>query len=142
MKTYISRISICLALVMPLLSCISSDSKKAEECAKTFASHYFNLRYVQSVDFCTPKSKKWISYKASNISQEDLDVLNSQQDTAECEIESSDVEDDKATVVVNVSHFLKCDTIGKPGHICDNEKFELTLKRNGEKWLVDLHHPL
>lgn len=85
---------------------------------------------------------KWVRFKATNITQEDVDVYNSKRDTAECDVESIDLDDDKATAIVEVRNFLSCDSIGKPATICPNAKFKLELKKQGEKWMVDVQSPI
>ena len=65
----------CMGLfVSLLLSCSDKDANTAEERALTFAQNYFNLRYKQSLTLCTENAKKWIVFRATNITQEDVDV--------------------------------------------------------------------
>lgn len=78
-----------------LLSCSDKDANTAEERALAFAQNYFNLRYKQSLTLCTENAKKWIVFRATNITQEDVDVINAQTDTAECEIDDVELNDDE-----------------------------------------------
>lgn len=141
--TYIRHAVATISLAATLAACSLSDTNQVETRAKQFASNYFNLRYMQATNLCTSESRKWISYRASNITQADLDVLNAQPDSATCEVVASCVADDSlATVTMEVSHFLRCDTIGRPGHMCDKEEIELSLKKVGKQWLIDISSPL
>lgn len=131
-----------LAGVLLTASCSYREEKAVEQSVVGFAQNYFNLRYQKALNVCTPESEKWVRFKATNITQEDVDVYNSKRDTAECDVESIDLDDDKATAVVEVRNFLNCDSIGKPATICPNAKFKLELKKQGEKWMVDVQSPI
>lgn len=123
-------------------SCFHEDEDTVEKRAVAFAQNYFNLRFRQASTLCTDASAKWISYRASNISQADLDVLDAQTDTATCEVEDISDDDDTATVTVTVRNFLRCDSIGKAGNMCREARFSLPMRRIGEKWFVDINKPL
>ncbi len=131
-----------LAGVLLTASCSYREEKAVEQSVVGFAQNYFNLRYQKALNACTPESEKWVRFKATNITQEDVDVYNSKRDTAECDVESIDLDDDKATAIVEVRNFLNCDSIGKPATICPNAKFKLELKKQGEKWMVDVQSPI
>ena len=131
-----------LAGILLTASCSYREEKAIEQSVVGFAQNYFNLRYQKALNACTPESEKWVRFKATNITQEDVDVYNSKRDTAECDVESIDLDDDKATAIVEVRNFLNCDSIGKPATICPNAKFKLELKKQGEKWMVDVQSPI
>lgn len=125
-----------------LCSCSYEDENGAENRTKQFAQDYFNLRFEQAASFCTDGSAKWIKYHASNIRQEDIDILDSQTDTATCEVDDFTSEGNSATAVIHVENFLCCDSIGRKSHICKNASFRVSLKRKNEVWLVHLDGPL
>lgn len=131
-----------LAGVLLTASCSYREEKAVEQSVVGFVQNYFNLRYQKALNACTPESEKWVRFKATNITQEDVDVYNSKRDTAECDVESIDLDDDKATAIVEVRNFLNCDSIGKPATICPNAKFRFELKKQGEKWMVDVQSPI
>lgn len=131
-----------LAGVLLTASCSYREEKAVEQSVVGFAQNYFNLRYQKALNACTPESEKWVRFKATNITQEDVYVYNSKRDTAECDVESIDLDDDKATAIVEVRNFLSCDSIGKPATICSNAKFRFELKKQGEKWMVDVQSPI
>lgn len=135
-------LGVLFAGVLLMLSCSYSEEKDIEQSVVGFAQNYFNLRYKKALDACTPESEKWVRFKATNITQEDVDVYNSKRDTAECDVESIDLDGDKATAVVEVCNFLNYDSIGKPATICPNAKFKFELKKQGEKWMVDVQSPI
>lgn len=136
-------ISFALVAALCLASaCSLKDDAAVESCAKSFGQNYFNLRLLQASGLCTDRSYKWIEFYASNISQDDVDVLNTQTDSALCDIDDIDIDGDSARVKMTVRNFLLCDSIGRPGRMCKQGKCRLTLRKEGETWKVDLDGPV
>lgn len=136
-------ISFALVAALCLASaCSLTDDAAVETCAKSFGQNYFNLRLQQASGLCTDRSYKWIEFYASNISQDDVDVLNAQTDSALCDIDDIDINGDSARVKMTVRNFLLCDSIGRPGRMCKQGKCRLTLRKEGETWKVDLDGPV
>lgn len=136
-------ISFALVAALCLASaCSLKDDAAVESCAKSFGQNYFNLRLQQASGLCTDRSYKWIEFYASNISQNDVDVLNTQTDSALCDIDDIDIDGDSARVKMTVRNFLLCDSIGRPGSMCKQGKCRLTLRKEGETWKVDLNGPV
>lgn len=126
-----------------LLSCSDKDANTAEERALAFAQNYFNLRYKQSLTLCTENAKKWIVFRATNITQEDVDVINAQTDTAECEIDDVELNDETtADVKMTIKNVLVCDSIGKRGSIKEKIKKTLKMKKVSGNWYVDTECPI
>lgn len=135
----------CMGLfVSLLLSCSDKDANTAEERALAFAQNYFNLRYKQSLTLCTENAKKWIVFRATNITQEDVDVINAQTDTAECEIDDVELNDDETTadVKMTIKNVLVCDSIGKRGSIKEKIKKTLRMRKVSDNWYVDTECPI
>lgn len=145
MKNISKTIAIFVAVMSLHISYSCSDGIHTEEIEKatnvvdSFVGHYFNLDLKASLSYCTPESNLWLSFLASNINQEDIDVINEQEEPAKTEIENVElISDTSATATCIVKNFLKLDTLGKPGRIVDEEKYMINLvKRNG-KWLVKM----
>ena len=136
-------ISFALVAALCLASaCSLKDDAAVETCAKSFGQNYFNLRLQQASGLCTDRSYKWIEFYASNISQDDVDVLNTQTDSALCDIDDIDIDGDSARVKMTVRNFLLCDSIGRPGRMCKQGKCRLTIRKEGETWKVDLDGPV
>lgn len=140
----IAYIFACMGLfVSLLLSCSDKDANTAEERALAFAQNYFNLRYKQSLTLCTENAKKWIVFRATNITQEDVDVINAQTDTAECEIDDVELNDETtADVKMTIKNVLVCDSIGKRGSIKEKIKKTLKMKKVSGNWYVDTECPI
>lgn len=121
------------------LSCTDKEEASIEDDVKSFVCAYFNFHYSDALNLCTPESHKWIKFQASNITQADIDVVNNQTDSAECEIASVDKTSDSTAIVhVNVKNFLFNDSIGKPATIHADASFSFLVCRQANRWKVRL----
>ena len=137
------KIKPCLLLFIlaTTIACKNTHHAKTshiEEVADSFATNYFNAMYQQAARFTTPESEPYLHFAASQIGQEDIDVLNQQEEHATIEIKNVEYEDGDttATVSLNVMNYLCMDTIGKPGHIVENGDFKITLVYTNKQWRV------
>lgn len=143
MKIYYSLI-ICLLIFS---SCTehyeSEDEEQIVSTTDSFATHYFNYNLKEAMPFCTPESEKWIRYTASNIFQEDIDLLKQQKEGATHETDDIIyINDTSAMVKCHVYNVMKIDTIGKPGTISEHEIYNISLVKRDRKWLVKMEGPL
>ncbi len=121
----------------------SEDEEKIISTTDSFATHFFNYNLKEAMPFCTPESEKWIRYKASNIFQEDIDVLRNQDEGATHKTDDiTYVNDTSAIVKCHVYNVMKTDTIGKPGRISEHEIYNINLVKRDDKWLVKMEGPL
>lgn len=147
LSNYICRLTIIAIAILSTLanvSCSNNEDNTIEKRAKDFAQNYFNFRYEAAMNMCTEESKKWIVFHASNISQDDINAINSQTDTASCEVEDIDVNeiDGIASVKLIVKNAFMADSIGKNGEIASSTEKELRMKMISGIWYVDLNKPL
>lgn len=78
-----------------------------------------------------------VVFLASNINQEDIDIINEQDKPAT--VETKDVEmtsDTTAVAICEVRNFLKLDTLGRPGEIASKALYTIPLvKGTADGWL-------
>ena len=133
-------IKIAMALfAMLLFSCDMTSSvnpSKAEDVAKAFAENYFNLRYKNSTKYCTQESEKWISFAASQITKEDIELLHGLEEEASVEVDDVSGDDTECHATVKVTNYFEMDTIGKAGHVVNEGRFDITLVKEGNTWKV------
>ncbi len=111
--------------------------------AIAFSEKYFNFDFRSALDYSTPESRKWISYVASNVSDEDLGILRSYGHAAVVDANGIDIiGDTTAVVTMSVSGFLSTDSIGRPGHIVEKAVFRLPMVCRKGRWLVRMEGPL
>lgn len=106
----------------------------------SFSQRYFNWQFQQAMPYVTPSSQQWLRYAASQVNQTDVDQLRSMVQGAECQIVDveENTEDSTAISHVEVSGFLCMDTVGVGAHLVDKATYELKLRFQGGKWLVNL----
>ena len=74
-----------IAMTLSLAACdiIQRDSDKATDVAVQWGEAFFNCDYHAAEALCTPDSRRWLQFAASNTTQHDLDLLK--QHAAEVE---------------------------------------------------------
>ena len=108
--------------------------------------YYFNWQFHHAVRFVTPESEKWMHYAASQVHQADIDLLQSKELPASCEInEVVYSEDDKTAIAhVTIQNYLRMDTIGKAATIINAAQFDIPLiyQPETDKWIVEVNELL
>lgn len=136
-----------LLLVLPMLIACGESRDGSEEqlveVADSFSVGYFNYDLQKAKRFCTDDSEKWLQFIASNIQQEDVDILRQQEESATVEVgEVSYTGDSSAVVNITVQHFLKMDSIGKTGVMTDEADFKLNADIHNGRWFIRMEGPL
>jgi hypothetical protein len=135
-----------LLAVMFLLghsACHEGDGDQLEATVDSFSSAYFNWQFVKALPYCTPDSKRWLSYLSSQVNQWDVDTLKAMKEGATVHRGDISYPDDSTAVVeVTVKHFLTMDTIGLVGQIRDEAKFRIPMVCRAGEWKVHLSQPL
>lgn len=120
----------------------SAENKAKKEITATvdkFATCYFNFDFNNTATTCTPESMKWLSFISTNILQEDIDIIKSQEEGSRHEtIEITLTSDTTATVTCKVYNFLKIDTLGRAGHMTEQATYKIPAVKRNSKWLVKM----
>ena len=126
------------ALMLSLTACnmIQSDSNKATDVAVQWGEAFFNCDYHAAETLCTPESRRWLQFAASNTTQHDLDLLKQHA----AEVESTDYfpeANDTLRIVELVVHNSIIPSIDAEKSSQEGQAlFHVTVvKRNGS-WLV------
>lgn len=116
-----------------------SEEDNARNEVERFAKTFFNYDLKTAQEYCTLESRRWIEYIATNIGEDDIEVLRSKEDKAEVTVKSIILDNDSAgTATIAISNYLRLDTIGKAGTISDLTSVRMQIvKRNG-RWMVDI----
>lgn len=132
--------SMSIAITCCFIFCSGHErsERQLRENAYTFANNYFNWHLAKALPYCTPESKKWIAYVASNVRQEDIELLRSKGEDARIEI--NDViyadNDSMARVSISASNFLQMDSIEAKARIIGQANFEILMVLREGKWMV------
>ncbi|UEA62658.1 hypothetical protein LK429_11510 [Hoylesella buccalis] len=139
------KLTISLTIVGYMLIglCACTDHKNEEQLrdtANAFAQTYFNWQFNDALTYCTPSSKRWMIYVASQVKQDDVDKLRSAEQGAKSEIKKIHYEegDSVASVVMKVENFLPMDSIGTVGHFVESATYTLQLVQLNKQWKVRL----
>lgn len=122
------------------LACSDTSSDREvqiREKALSFAESYFNYDFKEAQKHVTSESVKWLKFAASNMTQEDIDKLNSQEDIAHVEFNGFLQLNDTAFIItVTVSNFLKKDSVSTNGVMIDKASFPLkVVERDGKHYV-------
>ncbi|MCH4147264.1 MAG: hypothetical protein LKG25_03675 [Prevotella sp.] len=111
-----------------------------KENVDSFAVHYFNWQFKESLPYCTAESGKWLRYAASQVHQPDIDILRTKSEGAGYELGDITYHDDDTTanIIINVKNYLCMDTIGKAGRLTEKATFSIPLVYRGEKWKIKM----
>lgn len=131
-----------MAACLTLFSLCSKEPKKSqlEVVVDSFAIHYFNCQYKESLPFVTKGSQKWLYYAASQITLEDIETLQAQTESATHEVENiaTKGKETSAQVSIHVNKFLQLDSIGRPGHFIEHATFTLKAVKENGKWKIKM----
>lgn len=138
--------SLTIAGCMLIGLCACTDYKNEEQLidtANAFAQSYFNWQFNDAQAHCTPSSRRWISYIASQVKQNDVDKLRGAEQGASSEIKKINYEegDSVASVVMKVENFLSMDSLGAVGHFVQSATCTLQLVQQAKRWKVRLTEP-
>ncbi|MBR4390289.1 MAG: hypothetical protein IKT00_14100 [Prevotella sp.] len=117
-----------------------SRGNQAENVVDSFSHAYFLYQFERAMTFTTDESHKWLVYAASNVHQEDLDIMRSQKTSTSVEVEEVEAPENDTVgyAVVSINNYLVMDTIGEAGHIRDNVLYRLDMVKRGGKWKIKM----
>lgn len=137
-----------LAVIMMMTACgeySGASEKKLVQTIDSFATYYYNWKYHQALRFATPQSEQWLKLCASQLTQEDVDLLNEMQERPSYEIgEIEYLNDSTARIDLTVHNYLLTDTIGKAARLVNKGRFRLdaVYTTASQRWMIDLHDVL
>ncbi len=116
----------------------SPTDEQIRHSAQDFAEAYFNYDYQRASELTVPESVQWLQFAASNVTQQDLDMINGAE-AAVVSISDLMRQDDSTVVVtVDVADALIKDTIGVRPHVVDEARYRLMLVRRDDRYLIKM----
>ena len=131
----------CTAIAMLLdnSACSGDNKNQLESTVDSFSTAYFNWRFPAALKYCTPQSRQWLIFAASQVNKSDVEALRKKREGASCKIDDIDFKDDStATVKVVVSNFLAMDTIGLAPKAITEKTFRLQAIQRQGTWKIAL----
>ena len=130
--------TLVLALSLLLTACdmIQNDDDEATSTAIQWGEAFFNCDYHAAEALCTPESRRWLQFAASNTTQQDLDLLKQHAAQIETTDFFPEANDTLRVVELVVRNSVKPTVAGEEPSQVDEALFHTTVvKRNGH-WLV------
>ena len=129
------------ALLSFLCSCShSEDVDPWEQAVESFSIANFNWAYPKAASYVTDISQPLLCYAASQVTQEDVELLNAKAERATVEVmpDAEIVNDSCVVAMVLVRNFLDMDSIDRPSVLCEEASFHLNAVRVNGRWAVHL----
>ena len=102
-----------VSLCMSVSSC-TPQGDQLETCVDSFAQSYFRWQFQRATSNCDTLSRRWLSYVASQVTQDDVDSLRNMKTDVKYTLGSTSLSNDSTAIVdVQVSHFLSMDSLGQ-----------------------------
>ena len=125
-----------LALSLTACSMLRKDDDQATAVAVEWGEAFFNCDYHAAEALCTPESRRWLQFAASNTTQHDLDMLRQQAAQVEATEFFPEASDTLRVVELVVRNSVKPTVAGEEPSQIDKALFQTTVvKRNGS-WQV------
>lgn len=122
---------------------MEKEHEEAQVTAEGFSAAFFNMEFDRAASFCAPESYLWLRFKASNITEKDLEVYNREQRMAEAELDDlTFLNDTTATAICNLSHVLLTDSLERQATMAQEKSFIIPLVKRDGRWLVKMEGPL
>ena len=118
--------------ILLLTSCIEQEpvpNAEARNRVQAFAEAYFNYDFQRAAELVTPESMKWLRFAASNITQQDIDMLNAQEMPTVVDVTDywQAPGDSTGTATVEVTDYLQKKTVGGSMQLVDEATFQLSV---------------
>ena len=130
-----SRNLLFFLLAFVLATSCSRDSDP-EQIAERFLASYLDCDFSRATKLATEDMKDAVSWRASNLTQADLDVLNAREMPVEVEVDDVESFADSCVVTLKASNALLADSIGSTAHVGDARFRMILRKEKGSNWKV------
>lgn len=142
MRKYIFSATLLLATIISFISSCQriSNSNDMTIVADSFATNFYNWRLEKAFKYCTAESKTQISYLASNISEEDVELINKRDEDASIEITNTEILEGgiKARISMKIYNSFKMKDINNEVQLNKERDVTFNLIKSNEGWKVDL----
>ena len=142
MRKYIYAVILLFVITINLTSSCQriSNSNDITIVADSFATNFYNWRLEKALKYCTAESKTQISFLASNISEEDIELINQRNEDASIEITNTGMLEEgiKARISMKIYNSFKMKDINSEVQLNKERDVTFNLIKVNEGWKVDL----
>ena len=124
-------------ILISLNSCKEENQEeKTIEDVTAFATAYFNWDFPHASKYAQPEAQEWLSFLASQITEEDITAIKEKDEAATIEVE--DVEfnstNTSAMSTISVENYLLMDSIGKRPIIRKHSVYTIQISKENNSW--------
>ena len=142
MRKYIYAVILLFVITINLTSSCQriSNSNDITIVADSFATNFYNWRLEKALKYCTAESKTQISFLASNISEEDIELINQRNEDASIEITNTGMLEEgiKARISMKIYNSFKMKDINSEVQLNKERDVTFNLIKVNDGWKVDL----
>lgn len=133
---FLMRRNLLFFLLAFVLASSCSRDNDPERIAERFLASYLDCDFSRATKLASEGMKEMVSWRASNLTQADLDVLNARETPVEVEVGDVESYADSCVVTLKASDALLVDSISSTARIGEG-RFRLILrKEKGSNWKV------
>ena len=140
--TKLSKLTSTILICAALTACDETTGKGqdvTQHVVAAWADAYFNYDFRRAQKYVTPESRKWLLFAATNVTQDDVDMLRAQDEGATVTVSNYEETDDStALVTLHVQGSIICDTIGRPAHPSADATYTVTAVSRGGRMMVKM----
>ena len=126
----------CLVLLATACDLRNNGDREAMNVAAEWADAYFNADYHAAEALCTPDSRRYLAFAASNTTQHDLDLLKATPANVETDDFFPEANDTLRVVMLKVHHYIRPALLGQTSRQEDEGLFRVTVVKRDKRWLV------
>ena len=142
MRKYIFSAAFLLTTIISFMSSCQriTNSNDITVVADSFATNFYNWRLEKAFKYCTEESKTQICYLASNISEEDVELINQKNEDASIEITNTEMLEEgiKVRISIKIYNSFKMKDINSYVQLNKERDVTINLIKTNEGWKVDL----
>ena len=134
-----SRYTLFLVITTMFLSCKKNPTDETPVATvQLFTKNMIVADFNTAMQYATPESRKWLLFHSSNLTQKELDILNT---TQKIEIKDTELLNDSTALVSCIIPNIIYKNIFNEDDAQYTNIHILTIKRDG-KWWVKMEGPL
>ena len=115
-----------------------NDDGTARETAMAWADAYFNCDFHEAEEYSTKESGKWLRFAASNVTEQDLQLLRERNAVAEADEYFPVANDTLRVVRLTVRNYLAPKALGEPSQLAEEGHFNITVVKHDNNWKVKM----
>lgn len=115
-----------------------NGDEAAQKAAVAWADAYFNCDFHEAEEYSTAESGKWLRFAASNVTEQDLQLLRERNAVVEADEYFPEANDTLRVVRLTVRNYLAPKALGEASQLADVGHFNVTVVKRNDHWKVKM----